>query len=70
MRDSANHALSIAFVGSYASPKIYEKGFYYMRKVRVDGHALTVWNRTMVVAAPANKIFDIRAEAKRLDIWN
>ena len=67
VRDSAKHALLIAFVGPYANPKLYKNGFYYMRKVKVYGHALTVRPSSMVVAAPAGKNFDIGAEAERFD---
>ena len=67
VRDSAKHALSIACMGPYANPKLYSEGFYYMRKVKVYGHALTVWPSAMVVAAPADENFDIGAEAERLD---
>jgi len=67
VRDSAKHALSIAFMGPYANPKIFKEGFYYMRKVKVYGHGLTVWPSAMVVAAPADENFDIGAEAERLD---
>ena len=67
VRDSAKHALSIAFMSPYANPKLYKNRFYYMRKVKAYGHALPVWPSSMVVAAPADENFDIGAEAERLD---
>ena len=67
VRDSAKHALAVAFMGPYATSKVFKEGFYYMRKVKVYGHALTVWPSAMVVAAPSDENFDIGAESQRLD---
>ena len=67
VRASSNHALAVAFMGSYATSKVFKESFYYMRKVKVYGHTLTVWPSAMVVAAPSDENFDIGTEAQRLD---
>ncbi len=68
VRDSANHAYTIAFMGPYADSKIYPPGFYYFRKVKVFRHILTVWPSAMVAPAPpSEKKNDIIDTARRLD---